>query len=164
MISSNVGCTSMSFARSIFDFHGPGCIPAVIEDLGALLCAFPDVSPSSNTDVGSWSVLPFEIFVPPDMYRVHRRCTLPVTSRPYPVNPIVAKEVYAIWGQYLAAVLIQHSTSLYGSSLAVIPKKQSALFVSPSTTRNLTRSACWDNCPFPLVDDFLDSLVNGQTS
>ena len=59
--------------------------------------------------------MPFEISVPEG--------SAPVTSRPHRIKPILAEEVDAALNQYLAAGLIQHSTSPYSSPLVVIPKK-----------------------------------------
>lgn len=70
------------FQEVNFDLHGPGWTLAVVEDLGVLFCAFPGVFSTSRANFDSCSVLPFEMLVPPD--------TVPVTSRPYRANPIVA--------------------------------------------------------------------------
>ena len=56
----------------------------------------------------------FEIWIPEG--------SKPVTSRPHRINPILAKEVDATLNQYLAAGLIQQSTSPYSSPLVVVPK------------------------------------------
>ena len=66
-----------------FDLHGSGLSPAVINALGNVLCEFPDVFSTSKTDFGSCSLIPFKISVPPD--------SAPVISRPYRINPILAK-------------------------------------------------------------------------
>ena len=80
-----------------------------------MVCEFPDVFSTSKTDFGSCSMMLFNISVPEG--------SAPVTSRPHRINPILAKEVDATLNQYLAAGLIQHSTSPYSSPLVVIPKK-----------------------------------------
>ena len=80
-----------------------------------MLCEFPDVLSTSKTDLGSSSLMPFKISVPVG--------SAPVTSRPHRINLILAKEVDATLNQFLAAGLIQHSTSPYSSPLVVIPKK-----------------------------------------
>ena len=43
--------------------------------------------------------------------------------RPYRINPPTAKKVDAILDKFLAAGLIQHSTSPWASPVVVIPKK-----------------------------------------
>ena len=101
-----------------FDLHDPGWDPPAIEQLGDVLCDFPDVFSTSKTDFGSCSLMLFEISVPEG--------SAPVTSRPHRINPILAKEVDASLNQYLASGLIQHSTSPYWSPLVVIPKKPGA--------------------------------------
>ena len=47
-----------------FGLHDPGWTPLVIEQLGDVLCEFPDVFSTSKTDFGSFSLMPFEISVP----------------------------------------------------------------------------------------------------
>ena len=74
------------------DLHDPGWTPPVIEQLGDVLCEFPDVFSTSKTDFGSGSSLPFEILVPEG--------SAPVTSRPHRINPILAKEVEATLNRY----------------------------------------------------------------
>ena len=79
---------------------------------------FLDVFSTSHTDVASCSLLRFKLSVPPD--------SPPVTSRPYRVNPLVAKQINTILDMYLAAGRIQHSTSLYASPV-VIRKKSGGI-------------------------------------
>ena len=105
-----------------FDLHDPGWTPSVIEQLGDVLYKFPEVSSASKTDFGSCSLMPFEISVPED--------SAPVTSRPHRINPILAKEMDATLNQYLAAGLIQHSTSPYSSPLVIIPKKSGGVRIA----------------------------------
>ena len=59
---------------------------------------FADVFSTSPPDFGSCSLLPFEISVPPD--------GPPVTSRPYRVKHLVAKQMDTILDEYLVAGLI----------------------------------------------------------
>ena len=92
-----------------FDLHDPGWTPPVIAQLGDVLCEFPDVLSTSKTEFGSCSLTSFEISVPEG--------SAPVTSRPHRLSTILAKEVDATINQYLAAGLIQHSTSPYSSPL-----------------------------------------------
>eukprot|EP00904_Undaria_pinnatifida_P011359 jgi/Undpi1/7353/HiC_scaffold_22.g09826.m1 len=97
-----------------FDLHGSGWSLSVIEDLGHVLCEFPDVFSTSKPDFGSCSLIPFKIFIPPD--------SAPVFSRLYLITSILAKKANAVLDQYLAAGLIQHSTSPYASPMVAIPK------------------------------------------
>ena len=48
----------------VFDLHDPGWDPPAIEQLGDVLCGFPDVFFTSKTDFGSYSLMPFEISIP----------------------------------------------------------------------------------------------------
>ena len=59
----------------------------VINALDDVLCEFPDVFSTSKTDFGSCPLIPFKISVPQD--------SEPVTSRPYRINPILAKKADA---------------------------------------------------------------------
>ena len=70
-----------------FYLHDLGCPLPTIEQLGHVLCEFPDVFSTSKTDFGSCSLMPFEISVPEG--------SAPVTSRPHRINPILAKEADA---------------------------------------------------------------------
>ena len=63
-----------------FDLHDPGWTPPAIEQLGDVLCEYPDVFSTSNADFGSCSPMPFEISVPEG--------SAPVVSRPHRINPI----------------------------------------------------------------------------
>ena len=87
-----------------FHLHSPGWTSADILQLGEVLAEFSDVLSKSSTDLGSFSLLPFEISVPPK--------SSPVKSRPYRINPPIAKNVDAISDKFLTADLIQHSISL----------------------------------------------------
>ena len=49
-----------------FNLHGPGWTSAVITQLGEVLAEFSDVFSKSPTDFGSYSLLPFEMKVPPN--------------------------------------------------------------------------------------------------
>ena len=66
-----------------FDLHDPGWTPPAIDQLGDVLCEFPDVFSTSKTDFGSCALMPFEISVPEG--------SGPVTSRPHRIIPILAK-------------------------------------------------------------------------
>ena len=66
-----------------------------------------------KTDFGSCSFMPFEISVP----------------GPSPKR-YLAKEVDGTLNQYLAAGLIQHSTSPYSSPLVVIPKNSGGVRIT----------------------------------
>ncbi|CAB1104650.1 unnamed protein product [Ectocarpus sp. CCAP 1310/34] len=136
-----------------FNLHGPGWTPEVITQLGDVLCEYHDVFSSSPTDFGSCSLFPFKLTVPPG--------SAPVTSRPYRVNPPVAKQVDAILDQYLAAGLIQHSTSPYSSPLVVIPKKSGGVRITVNY-RKLNKLCALSQLPIPRVDDTLDKLLKGR--
>ena len=136
-----------------FDLHDPGWDPPTIEQLGDVLCDFSDVFSTSKTDFGSCSLMPFEISVPEG--------SAPVTSRPHRINPILAREVDATLNQYLAAGLIQHSTSPYSSPLVVIPKKSGGVRITVNY-KKLNQISKLSQLPIPRVDQVLDSLGSGR--
>ena len=129
-----------------FDLHSPEWTPAAIEELGDVLCEFPDVFSSSKTDFGSCSLMPFEISVPEG--------SAPVTSRPHRINPILAKKVDATLNQYLAAGLIQHSTSPYSSPLVVVPKTSGGVQITVNY-KKLNDISRLSQLPIPRVDQVL---------
>ncbi|CAB1103024.1 unnamed protein product [Ectocarpus sp. CCAP 1310/34] len=85
----------------------------------------------------------------------------PVTSRPYRVDPPVAKQVDAILDQYLAACFIQHSTSPYSSPLVVIPKNPGGVRITVNY-RKLNKLCTLSQLRIPRVDDTLDKLLKGK--
>lgn len=103
----------------------------------------------SPTDFGSCSLFPFQLTVPPG--------SEPVTSRPYRINPAVAKQE-DILDQHLAAGLIQHSTASYSSPLVVIPKKSGGVRIAVNY-RKLNKLCALSQLPIPRVDDTLDKLL-----
>ncbi len=138
----------------MFDLHGSGWSPSVIDALGDVLCEYQDVFSSSKTDFGSCSLMPFKITVPPD--------SDPVTSRPYRINnPILAKKADAVLDQYLAAGLIQHSTSPYSSPMVAIPKKDGGVRITINY-KKLNAISSLGQLPIPRVDQVLDSLGKGR--
>lgn len=132
-----------------FDLHGPGWTSTVIDELDGLLQEFTDVFSESPTDLGSCSLLPFKITVPPD--------SAPVTSKPYRMNPLVAKRVDAVLDEYLAAGLIQHSNSPYSSPIVVIPKKSGGIRITINY-RKLHRISSLGQLPIPRVEEVLTKL------
>ncbi|CAB1101693.1 unnamed protein product [Ectocarpus sp. CCAP 1310/34] len=73
----------------------------------------------------------------------------------------VAKQVEAIHDQYLAAGLIQHSTSPYSSPLVIIPKKSGGVCITVNY-RKLNKLCALGQLPIPRVDDTLDKLLKGR--
>ena len=132
-----------------FDLNDPGWTPLAIEQLGDVLCEFPVEFSTSKTDFGSCSLMPFEISVPEG--------SAPVTSRPHRINPILAKEVDTNVNQYLAAGLIQHSTSSCSSPLVVIPKKSGDVRITVNY-KNRNQISKLSQLPIPRVGQVLDPL------
>ena len=87
----------------VFDLYGRDWTSLAIEQLGDFICDSANVFSKSKPDFCSFSLMLFEISAP--------QGSAPVTSRPQRINPILAKEVDATLNRYLAAGLIQHSTS-----------------------------------------------------
>ena len=63
-----------------------------------ILCEFRTFFSRSKTDLDSSSLMPFDVLVPEG--------SAPVTSRPYRVNTVLAKEEDATLNQYVAAGMI----------------------------------------------------------
>ena len=89
--------------RIDFALDAAGWDPAALDALFTTLTTYADVFSSSKLGYGECSLRPFEIKVPPG--------TQPIQSRPYRLNPVLSKQADAILDSYLAAGLIQHSTS-----------------------------------------------------
>ena len=89
--------------RIDFALDAAGWDPAALDALSTTLATYADVFSPSKLDYGECSARPFEIKAPPG--------TQPIQSRPYRLNPVLSNQVDAILDSYLAAGLIQHSTS-----------------------------------------------------
>jgi len=101
--------------RIDFALDAAGWDPAALDALSTTLVTYADVFSSSKLDYGECSTRPFEIKV--------LIGTQPIQSRPYRLNPVLSKQVDTILDSYLAAGLIQHSTSPWSSPLVCVPKK-----------------------------------------
>ena len=97
--------------------------------------------------------MPFEISIPEG--------SAPGTSRPYRINPILAKDLDANLNQYLAAGLIQHSTSPYSSPLVVVPKISGGVRITVNY-KKLDGISRLIQLPILRVDQVLDSLGKGR--
>ena len=136
-----------------FDVHDPGWVPPAVEQLGDVLCDFPEVFSTSKMEFGSCSMMPCETSVPEGR--------APVTSRPHRLNLMLAKEVDATLTQCLAAGLIQHSTSPYSSPLVVIPKNSGGVRI-PVNCKKLNQIRTLSQLRIPRVNEFLDRLGSGR--
>ncbi|CAB1116486.1 unnamed protein product [Ectocarpus sp. CCAP 1310/34] len=110
-----------------FDLHNPGWTPEAIDRLADALVEYSDVFSTSKTDFGFCTIMPFTLSVPAG--------TKPVASRPYRTNPLMQKKVDTVLDQYLAAGLIQHSTSPWASPLVVILKKDGSVRITVNYKR-----------------------------
>ena len=146
------GCLPPHLRDVIFDLHGSGWFPSVIDRLGDVLCEFPDVFSTSKTDFSSCSLMPFKITVPPH--------SEPVTFRRYRINHN-ARNSHTVLDQYLAATLIQHSTSPYSSLMVAIPKKDGGIRITINY-KKLNAISSLGQLPIPRVDEVLDSLGKGR--
>ena len=136
-----------------FDFHLPGWDPDVITQLRDTLIEFADVFSTSPTDFSSCSFLPPKTPVPPD--------SLPVTPRPYRANPLVTKQMDTILDEYLAAVLIQHSTSTYANPVVIVPKKPGGVRLTLKY-KKLNNISILCQYPITRVDEVPDKLGDGR--
>ena len=136
--------------RIDFALDAAGWGPTALDALSTTLTTLADVFSSSKLDYGECPLRPFEIKLPPG--------TQPVQSRPYRLNPVLSKQADTILESYLAAGLLQHSTSPWSSPLLCAPKKSGGIRItvnyqklnkvtrflrlrSPASTRCLTPSA-----------------------
>ena len=99
--------------------------------------------------------MPFSLSLPPG--------TKPIASKPYRINPILQKKVDAVLDQYLAAGLIQHSTSPWASPLVVIPKKDGSVRITVNYKR-LNSLIVMDDQRLPRVDGILDPSTKARSS
>ena len=123
--------------------------PAAFDALSTTLTTYADVFSSSKLDYGDCSLRPFEIKVPPG--------TQPIQSRPYRLNPVLSKQADAILGSYLAAGLIQHSTSPWSSPLVCVPKKSGGIRITVNYQK-LNKVTEIPQIAIPRVDEVLDTL------
>ena len=105
-----------------FALDAPGWDPSAIDALSATLTEYVNIFPPSKLDYDACSLRPFEIKVPPG--------THPIQSQPYRLNPVLSKQVEAILDSYLAAGLIQRSTSPWSSPLVCVPKKSGGIRIT----------------------------------
>ena len=84
-----------------------------------------------------------------------------MTSRPYRVNPLVIKQMDTILDEYLAAGLMQYSTSPYASPVVIIPKKSGGIRLNINY-KKLDNIRILGQLPIPRVDETLDKLGTGR--
>ena len=108
--------------RIDFALDAAGWDPAALDALSTTLTTYGDVFSSPKLDYGECSLRPFEIKVPPG--------TRPIQSRPYRLNSVLSKQADAILDSYLAAGLIQHSTSPWSSPLVCVPKTSGGIRIT----------------------------------
>ena len=96
--------------------------------------------------------------------RSKSRCPLghsPIQSRPYRLNPVLSKQADAILDSYLAAGLIQHSTSPWSSPLVCVPKKSGGIRITVNYQK-LNKVTEIPQIAIPRVDEVLDTLGGGS--
>ena len=139
--------------RIDFALDAAGWDSAALDALATTLVAYADVFSSSKLDYGECSTRPFEIKVPPE--------TQPIQSRPYRLNPVLSKQVDAILDSYLAAGLIQHSTSPWSSPLVCVPKKSGGIRITVNYQK-LNKVTEIPQIAIPRADEVLDTLGGGS--
>ena len=139
--------------RIDFALDPAGWDPAALDALSTTLTTYADVFSSSKLDYGECSLRPFEIKVPPG--------TQPIQSRPYRLNPVLSKQADAILDSYLAAGLIQHSTSPWSSPLVCVPKKSGGIRITVNYQK-LNKVTEIPPTAIPRVDEVLDTLGGGS--
>ena len=139
--------------RIDFALDSPGWVPPAIDALSDTFAAYADVFSFSKLDYGECSLGPFEIKVPPG--------TQPIQPCPYRLNSVLSKRVYAILDSYLAASLIQHSTSPWSSPLLCVPKKSGGIRITVNCQK-LNKVTEIPQIAIPRVDEVLDTLGGGS--
>ena len=138
--------------RIDFALDAAGWDPAALDVLSTTLTTYADVFSSSKLDFGECSLRPFEIKVPSG--------TQPIQSRPYRLNPVLSKQADAILDSYLAAGLIQHSTSPWSSPLVCVPKKSGGIRITV-ICQKFSKVTEIPQIAIPHVDEVLDTLGGG---
>ena len=136
-----------------FALDAPGWEPSAIDALSAILTEYADIFSSFKLDYGACSLRPFEIKVPPG--------TQPIQSHPYRLNPILSNQVDAVLDSYLAAGLIQHSTSPWSIPLVCVPKKSDGIRITINYQK-LNKVTEIPQITMPRVDEVLDTLGGGS--
>ena len=136
-----------------FVLDAPGWEPNAIDALGATLTKYAYICSSSKLDYGACSLRSFGIKVP--------HGTQPIQSRPYRLNPVLSKQVDAILDSYLAAGLIQHSTSPWSSPLVGVPKTSGGIRITVNYQK-LNKVTEIPQIAIPRVDEVLDTLGGGS--
>ena len=139
--------------RIDFALDAAGWDSAALDALATTLVTYADVFSSSKLDYGECSTRPFEIKVPPE--------TQSIQSRPYRLNPVLSKQVDAILDSYLAAGLIQHSTSPWSSPLVCVSKKSGGIRITVNYQK-LNKVTEIPQIAIPRVDEVLDTLGGGS--
>ena len=136
-----------------FALDAAGWDPTALDALSTTLTTFADVFSSSKSDYGECSLCPLEIKVPPG--------TQSIQSRPYRLNPVLSKQADAILDSYLAADLIQHSTSPWSSPLVCVRKKSGGIRITLHYQK-LNKVTEIPQIAIPRVDEVLDTLGGGS--
>ena len=139
--------------RIDFALDAAGWDTTALDALSTILTTYADVFSSSKLDDGECSLRPFEIKVPPG--------TQTIQPRPYRLNPVLSKQADAILDSYLAAGLIQHSTSPWSSALVCVPKKSGGIRIT-ANYQELNRVTEIPQIAIPRVDEVLDTLGGGS--
>ena len=139
--------------RIYFSLDAAGWDPTALDALSTTLTTYADIFSSSKLDYGECSLRPFEIKVPPG--------TPPIQSRPYRLNPVLSNQADAILDSYLAAGLIQHSTSPWSGPLVCVPKKSGGMRITVNYQK-LNKVTKFPQIAIPHVDEVLDTLGGGS--
>ena len=139
--------------RIDFALDAAGWDPAALDALSSTLTTFSDVFSSSKLDYVECSLRPFEIKVPPG--------TQPFQSRPYRLNLVLSKQADVFLDSYLAAGIIQHSTSPWSSPRVCVPKISGGIRITVNYQK-LNKVTEIPQTAIPHVDEVLDTLGGGS--
>ena len=149
---SPLGHCSPHILRIDFALDATGWDPTALDALSTTLTTYADVFSSSKLDYDECSLRPFEVKVPPG--------TQPIQSRPHRLNPVLSKQADAILDFYLAAGLIQHSTSPWSSPLVCVPKKSGGIRITVNYQK--LNEVTEIQIAILRVDEVLDTLGGGS--
>ena len=133
-----------------FEIGGRGWNPKIIRRLGDVLIEYQHRFSGGKKDLGLYKNDPFEIKLKED-------AKIPIVSRSYTYNPVVAREVDLIIEKYLKAGIIRRSQSPYAAPIVVVLKKNEGIRIT-CNYRRLNEATVILQTPIPRIDELLDTL------
>ena len=133
-----------------FKLGGQGGKPKTIRCLGQVLIEHQHRFSRGQEDLGLYKNGPFEIKLKED-------AKIPIVSRSYRYNPVVARMVDSIIEKYRKAGIIRHSQSPYAAPIVVVLKKNRGIRIT-CDNRRLNEATVIPQTPISRIDELLDTL------